>query len=126
MRKTLLAIAAAAHAYAGVFLLADPPAARAEPAAECEPAFVRMNAELVHATIACNKNYMDTKLGVEVMELAYVCYASLGVAKATIIARTAMEDWEKTAKEKGKKVACAETKNMFNAIKNAVAATTKN
>jgi hypothetical protein len=60
------------------------------------------------------------------MELSSVCYASLGEAKATIIARTAMEDWEKTAKEKGKKEACLETKNMFNAIKNAVAAATKN
>jgi hypothetical protein len=111
--------------------MAQEPAAVPQPTtstkpAECEPAFVRMNAELIHATVACNKNYMDTAIGVEIMELSSACYASLGEAKATIIARTAMEDWEKTAKEKGKKEACLETKNMFNAIKNAVAAATKN
>jgi hypothetical protein len=93
-------------------------AANAEP--YCEPAFVRMNAELVHATVACNKNYMDTPLGVNIMELAHACFATLGLAKAKAIMHTALLNWEQVAKERGKKEACAETDNMFNIIKAAV------
>jgi hypothetical protein len=105
--------------YISAFALSAMTATAGQPS-KCEPAFVRMNAELIHASVACNKNYMDTALGVEIGELSSICYATIGETNSTAIARAAMLKWEKFAKENGKKQACTETGNMFNAIKEAI------
>ena len=91
-------------------------ASHAEPAAKCDPTFVTMNAILTYATTMCNKNYMDTKIGIDVMELAHECDAALGRQKIRSIMRDAMRDWDDTAKESGKKEACANTDKAFRAV----------
>jgi hypothetical protein len=91
-------------------------ASHAEPASKCDPVFVTMNAELTHATIACNKDYMDTKIGIDVMELAHECDAVLGRTKIHSIMLKAMRNWENVAKEKGKHEACEMTDKAFNAV----------
>jgi hypothetical protein len=110
----------------GVFVLSDQPARAIEEPSGCEPIFVRMNAELIHATVACNKNYMDTTIGNEIAELSSICYHTIGVQKSTAIARDAMLNWDKIAKEKGKKEACTETNKLFNTINDVYESTKKN
>ena len=109
----------------GIFVISDQPAHAIEPSG-CEPAFVKMNAELIHATVACNKNYMDTTIGNEIADLSSICYHTIGVKKSTAIARDAMLNWDKIAKEKGKREACAETNNLFNTIEEVYKSTKKN
>jgi hypothetical protein len=90
----------------GIFILSDHPAHAGE-IQKCDPAFVRMNATLVQATMTCDKDYMDTKMGMEAAALSHQCDSELGMPKVHAIMRKAIRHWESIAKEKGKKDACA-------------------
>jgi hypothetical protein len=79
----------------GIFILADPPPVHA--ASVCDPAFVTMNAVLTHATMMCDKDYMDTKMGIDVMELAHECDATMDRSKIHAIMHAAIRDWESVA-----------------------------
>ena len=95
-------------------------ASHAEPAAKCDPTFVTMNAILVQATMICNKNYMDTKIGMDAMELAHQCDAILGMPKIHSIMHAAIRGFESDIKERGEKEACAMVDKAFSAIDEAV------
>jgi hypothetical protein len=105
----------------GVFVLSDQPSAHASP--KCDPAFVTVNAELVYATMMCNKNYMDTKAAIDINELAHECDAPLGMKKIREIMHAAMRNWDNVAREQGKTEACAITDRAFNAAEAASAPT---
>jgi hypothetical protein len=73
MKTYIIAIAAAALMPTSLH------AASAGNAGKCDPVFVTMNAVLTYATTMCDKDYMDTKVGIEAMKFAHECDAVLGM-----------------------------------------------
>lgn len=84
--------------------------------AECNLDYVKANAIFIHATVECSKNYMDSPAGYYALAMARQC-AALGESKFMPIAKQAMLDFDKTAKLRGKKTACAMADNLARAVR---------
>jgi hypothetical protein len=79
-----------------------------------------MKATLVQATMTCDKDYMDTRVGIDAMKFAHECDDILGMPKIHSIMRQAIREWEGIAREKGKHEACALIDTYIKSIEEAV------
>jgi hypothetical protein len=69
----------------------------------------------VHATIACNKNYMDSAIGVDVHNRALECHDVLTAGQQGSIIKKAFLMFEADAKKFGKAKACHKVDDIWKA-----------
>ncbi len=72
---------------------------------DCDDSFVKANAIFIHATVECEKNYMDSPAGYYALAMARKCIG-LGETKMKEITKNAMLEFDHVKKVKGKKDAC--------------------
>lgn len=100
----------------GIFLLSDQPA-HAKPAPKCDAMFIQFDALFVHATIACDKNYMDSAAGIGTHNLALNCRGVIPMTEQQSIIRKIFDGFEADAKKIGKEKACQAVDNLWKQVK---------
>jgi hypothetical protein len=83
--------------------------------AECDRLFVKENALFIHASVECKKDYMDSKAGKYVLQMAKQC---IGLGKQTIdaISMESMREFDTLVAQKGRGFACQMADEIENRV----------
>ncbi len=77
-----------------------------EPTDKCNPYLVVLDSLYTRATVMCTTDYMDSKVGLAVRNLALICYDELSKSKINDLIRKGFDDFNNEAKANGKQTAC--------------------
>jgi hypothetical protein len=83
---------------------------------KCDPIAIIGDALFIHATVECNKNYMDSPAGLAMHDRALECRGSLSEEKYEATTKEAMQSFDADAKKNGKVKACRNIDNVWKNI----------
>jgi hypothetical protein len=78
---------------------------------DCDEEYVKANAIFIHATVECNKNYMDTPAGYYALAMARKCNVR-GTSYLMNLTKRSMLEFDKVKEKKGVDTACRWADNV--------------